>query len=142
MVWIYSWGCAILFLKESSDKNNLAKEMNGYVLSNRIDIEVQEGDEPKLNILPVIADFDKDIYSVVKTWIDNKGKILDMMQVRVYPNGSRMETGAILHNDGTLELTAPQMNKLYTANIYLNLQTINLLREGANKKYAGTVQLD
>lgn len=118
------------------------KELNGYVLSNRIDIEVQEGDEPKLNILSVIADFDKDIYSVVKTWIDNKGKISDMMQVRVYPNGSRMETGAILHNDGMLELTAPQMNKLYTANIYLNLQTINLLREGANKKYAGTVQLD
>lgn len=117
-------------------------EIGEYKLSNRIDIEVQEGDDPKLQILPVIQDFNADIYSVVKEWVDHKGKLSDLVQVRVYPNGSMRETGHILHEDGVLELTAPKMNKLYTVNVYLNLRTINLIREGQNKRYAGTIVKD
>lgn len=119
---------------------NWPKEINGYTLSNRLDIEVQEGDEPTLKLLPLILDFDKDIHSVIMEWITHKGDIADLMTVRVYPNGSMREVGAILHNDGVLELTAPKFNKLYTANIYLNLKTINLIREGKNKKYIGNIE--
>jgi len=117
-------------------------EIGEFKLTNRLDIEVQEGDEPKLQILPVIADFDKDIYSVIKEWVDHNGKLSDLVQIRVYPNGSMRETGAILHEDGILELTAPQMNKLYTVNMFVNLRTVNLIREGKNKRYAGTLEKD
>ena len=133
---------AVTFISPIYADMDWSTEINGYTLSNKIDLEVQEGDDPKINILPFIADFDKDIHAVIKEWIDQGGKIADMIHLRVYPNGSMIETGIILHDDGTLELLNPMMNKLYTANIYLNLQPINLIREGRERRYAGTLEID
>lgn len=115
-------------------------EIGEYKLTNRLDIMVQEGDEKTLQVLPLIADYDKDIYAAVQDWVDHKGKLADLVRIRVYPNGSYDETGTILHEDGVLELLAPQMNKLYTANIYVNLRTVNLYREGKNKKFIGDIE--
>lgn len=133
---------AVTFISPIFADMDWPKEINGYTLSNRIDLEVQEGDDPRVKVLPLIQDFDKDVYSVIQEWVDHNGKISDMIHIRVYPNGSMIETGSILHQDGTLELLNPTMNKLYTANIYLNLQPINLIREGREKRYAGTLEID
>lgn len=116
------------------------KELDGYVLSNRLDIEVQEGDEPKLNILSTLEDYDKDIYSYICEWVRREMDLSELLMVRVYQNGSRKEHGAIMHNDGTLEIVAPKFNKLYTVNMYVNLQKINAGRCGENQKFVGTIE--
>lgn len=116
------------------------KEIRGYVLTNTLDIEVQEGDDSKLPILDLIRDYDKDVYATIMSWVDHKMRLDELVMVRAYPNGSQKECGTILHDDGVLEFVAPEKNKLYTANIYVNLQHINAIRRGANMDFVGDIE--
>lgn len=116
------------------------KEINGYTLTNTLDIEVQEGDDNKLRILDLIKDYDASIHSEIIRWVDHKLPIKELVMVRAYPNGSQKECGTILHDDGVLAFVAPEMNKLYTANIYVNLHNINAIRRGENMKFVGTIE--
>lgn len=116
------------------------KELNGFILANRLDIELPEGDEPKLNIIFVLEDYDKDIHSYVKRWIARGMKLDEILMARVFMNGSIKEHGAILHDDGTLEIVAPVYNKLYTVNLYVNLQKINASRRGEAQEFIGTIE--
>lgn len=133
---------AVTFISPICADMDWPKELGDYRLTNRLDIEVQEGDDPKLNILPLINDFDHEIFSEIQEWVDHGCNIDDVLRVRVYPNGSMIETGSVLHNDGTLELLSPEMNKLYTANLYVNVKRVNKIREGRAVQKAGTVVLD
>jgi len=116
------------------------KEIGGYTLTNQLDIELQEGDDPKLQILYVISDYDKDIHSYIMEWVHRGMKLDELVRVKVYMNGKFKEHGAILHDDGTLEIVAPTFNKLYTANVYVNLQKVNAGRIGANQEFIGTIE--
>lgn len=116
------------------------KELNGYLLTNTLDIEVQEGDDNKLPILDLIRDYDASVYTEIIKWIEHELPIKELVMVRAYPNGSLKECGTILHEDGVLEFVAPEMNKLYTANIYVNMQKINAVRRGENAEYVGTIE--
>ena len=133
---------AVTFISPICADMDWPKELGDYRLTNRLDIEVQEGDDPKLNILPLINDFDHEIFSEIQEWVDHGYNIDDVLRVRVYPNGSMIETGTVLHENGTLELLSPEMNKLYTANLYVNFKRINKIREGRAVQKAGTVVLD
>lgn len=115
-------------------------EINGYTLSNRIDIMVQEGDDHSLDIKPVIKSFDENIYNRILECVTKGGKLSDLVIVRVYPNGSYQETSYTFDEQGILTLNDPKYDKLYTANIYLNLNTINLIRKGDYAEYVGTIE--
>lgn len=130
----------ISYVSEIFRDMDWAKEENGFILTNRVDISMENGEEPKVYILPAIEDYDKVIYETIKEFINRGGTINDIVQVRVYPNGSTVPTGSILHPDGTLELTQSIPNKIYTVNIYVNLRTLNTIQIGKNTEYAGTVE--
>ena len=133
---------AITFISPYHTDLPWPEELDGYSLSNRLDIELQKGDEPKLQLLPVLQDTDASIYSTIEEWIHHGGNISELVKVRVYPNGSMKDVGSVLHSDGTLVITAPEFNKLYTISVYVNLRTINVIREGKNKKFIGTIEQD
>lgn len=114
-------------------------EYGEYKLANRIDIMVQEGDDHSLDLKPVIKTFDENIYNRIMECVTRNGKLSDLMMVRVYPNGSYQETSYIVDEKGILTLNNPKYDKLYTANIYLNLSAINLIREGHAAEQIGTI---
>ncbi|MCM1234096.1 MAG: hypothetical protein NC489_28675 [Ruminococcus flavefaciens] len=116
------------------------KELGGYVLTNTLDIEVVDAADNKLQILGMIKDYDPDIHSTIMEWVAHKFDLKELVMVRAYPNGSQKECGAILHDDGVFELVAPEVNKLYAVNIYVNLQHINAIRRGENMKFIGDVE--
>lgn len=116
------------------------EEINGYKITNRIDIMLQSEDEPSLNLIPLLRDYNMDVYSFVQDFIGNKQKLADLMMVRVYPNGSCQPIASELSDDGTLTLHDPLHNKIYTANIYLNFQLMNLIKEEAAKTHIGTIE--
>lgn len=116
------------------------KEVDGYQLSNRIDVMIQETDDPSMNIIDTIASFDPDIYQEIKKFIAVDGPLGDLIKVKVFPNGSYEEALIQFDNDGTLTLLNPMYDKLYSINIYLNLQVINMIREGTYKKFIGTIE--
>lgn len=115
-------------------------EYGDYKLTNRVDIMLQEGDDNHLDLKPVIASDLPDIHSTIMEFIGREGKLSDLVMVRVYPNGSMHEAPFVVDNTGILTLNDPIPNKLYTVNIYVNLQTVNLIREGKNKQYLGTIE--
>lgn len=114
-------------------------EFGEYKLTNRIDIMVQEGDDHSLDIKPVIKNFDENLYNRIMECVARQGKLSDLVMVRVYPNGSYQETGYTFDDAGILTLVDPKYDKLYTANIYLNLAAINMIREGHAAKHIGTI---
>lgn len=115
-------------------------EINGYKITNRIDITLQDGDEPSVNIIPILRDYNMDVYSFIVNFIQNKQKLSDLIMVRVYPNGSYQSIASELSNDGILTLHNPKINKIYTANIYVNFGLINLIQEESKKEYIGTIE--
>ena len=117
-------------------------EYGDFKLVNRIDIELQEGDERTLNILEHILPMDADIHSLMNEYIARGGDINDMVMVRVYPNGSMKEIGVILHKNGILELTSAKTNKLYTINAFVNYRVIHLIEEGREMKFTGSIEHD
>lgn len=116
------------------------KELNGFTLTNKVDIQVQVDDDPTLQIIPFLEEYNQEVYDEVLNFIRHGGDISTLVKVRVYPNGSMADVGSVLHKDGTLELLAPTPNKLYTACIYVNLKDVNLIRDGKNKKYIGEIE--
>lgn len=115
-------------------------EIYGFVATNHIDVQVQEGEEPKLQIIPFIADYDKDICHTIEEYIHRGGNIDDLIKVRVYPNGSFVDVGCQLYKDGVVKILRPVPNKLYTICIYVNLKDVNLIREGKHKKFIGNIE--
>ena len=82
----------------------------------------------------------KDVFRVIMNWLQYRGDISDLIMVHIWPNGSFQETGSILHQNGVVEFTNPKMNKLYSLNIYLNINAINMIRDGEERKYIGTIE--
>jgi len=115
-------------------------EINGYTISNKIDLMYQAGDSTSVEILDVLEPDHPDIYRVLRECIEHDGKLSDLLMVRVYPNGSLKETSYVLDNKGILTLNNPKPDKLYTVCMYLNLRNINLIREGEAKKFIGTIE--
>ena len=117
-------------------------EFNGYTLTNRVDVVVQEGDKTFMNLLGVIETDtrDREIFETLKQCVDMDGKLSDLMAVKVYPNGSMIEANYTFDEKGVLTLIDPKYDKLYTVNIYLNMRNINLIRSGKDKKYIGTIE--
>lgn len=116
------------------------KEWQGYTMTNKIDIEVQVDDDPKIQILPLLEEYHQDVHDTIIEYLDRGGKISDLVHVRVFPNGSMQDIGSILHNDGFLEILNPQQNKLYTACIYVKLHDVNLIRDGKTKEFIGDIE--
>lgn len=115
-------------------------EINGYTLSNRVDVMLQAGDDNHMDIIPVLEHDNPDIFKVLFECVQNKGKLSNLMMVRVYPNGSYQEASYSFDDTGVMTLNNPIPDKLYTINVYLNLHNINLIREGENKEYIGTIE--
>lgn len=116
------------------------KEINGYTLTNRIDIMLKENDDPSLSIMNVIGEFDDVIHTVIGEHIERNEPISDLVMVKVYPNGSYQEIASELSQTGVLTLYKPEIEKLYTANIYINFRNVNMIRSGMAKKYIGTIE--
>lgn len=114
-------------------------EINGYTISNKIDLMYQAGDSTSVSIIEVLEPDHPDIFRVITDCIAHNGKLSDLLMVRVYPNGSMREANYVLDEKGVLTLNNPKPDKLYTVCMYLNLRNINLIREGENKKYIGTI---
>lgn len=115
-------------------------EVNGYTRTNKLDIIVNEGDDNRLNLLVAIRDYNPDIYDTIVEFIQHHRKLSDLVLTKVYSNGSMVEAASTLGDDGILTLDHPQVGKMYTVNVYVNLQTINLIRSGKNKEYIGTIE--
>ena len=115
-------------------------EVNGYTRTNKLDIIVNEDDDNRLNLLVAIRDYNPDIYDTIVEFIQHHRKLSDLVLTKVYPNGSMVEAASTLGDDGILTLDHPQVGKMYTVNVYVNLQTINLIRSGKNKEYIGTIE--
>jgi hypothetical protein len=116
------------------------KEFGDYKLTNRVDIMVQDGDDHSLDIKPVLRGYDMNIFNRVMECVSRGGKLSDLLMVRVYPNGSYEETSYTFDEQGILTLNNPKYDKIYTANLYVNLKTINLIREGSAIENIGTIE--
>lgn len=116
------------------------KEMNGYTLSNRIDVMINPGDDNHLDIKEVIANDDPDKFKVIREFITRGGDIRQLIMCRVYPNGSYLEASYELDEKGILTINNPETDKLYTINLYLNLERFNLIQSGKIKEYIGTIE--
>jgi len=116
-------------------------EINGYTAAVKFDVEFQQGDDNKIAILPeCYRTIDPDIRNVILECVQKKGKLSDLMLVRAYPNGSYMNAPAVFDDEGILTIGNPQVGKLYTIMVYINLGTINIIREGKNKQHIGTIE--
>ena len=116
-------------------------EYGDYKLTNRIDIMMQEGDDNHFDLKPVIARDDPEIHATIMEFYQRAaGDIGDLVMVRVYPNGSYREAGFTVSETGILTITDPKPDKLYTVNVYVNLHTVNLIREGKHKKFIGNIE--
>lgn len=116
------------------------KEINGFILSKRLDVMIQEGDSTSLDLRGVLENDNMEIFSIIKECLDKNGKLSDLVLIKVYPNGSLQEAKYTFDDNGTLNMIEPEMNKLYTINIYLNYRNINLIREGKHSQYIGTIK--
>lgn len=115
-------------------------EFGDFKLANKVDVEVQAGEDATLDILPLINDFHKDIFIEANRWIQAGNPIGEIIQIHAYPNGSYVETGSTLAQNGMVELTQVEPNRLYTICIYVNVRTLNLVQDGREKEYIGTIQ--
>lgn len=116
------------------------KEMNGFTLSNRIDVMINPGDDNHMDLKEVLANDRPEDFVVLKEFIDRGGDIRELMKVRVYPNGSYVECSYELDEKGILTINNPKTDKLYTINLYLCLERINLIKSGKVKEYIGTIE--
>lgn len=115
-------------------------EYGDYKLTNRVDIMLQEGDDPHLDLKPVIANDIPQIHDTIMEFIQKDEELSDIVMVKVYPNGSYQEAAYEFNKNGILTLINPEFNKLYTMNIYVDLCTLNMIREGKNKKFIGDIE--
>lgn len=113
-------------------------EVNGYTLSNRLDIMVKEDDDNVLDLLGVVKNYNPEIYDTIQEHIQREGKLSDLVLTKTYANGSIIEEAAELGNDGMLTLHPSKLG-MFTVNIYLNLKTINYIRAGKNRTNIGTI---
>ena len=114
-----------------------------YKLLTRVDAELQEGDDDcTLDITQLIKDADEGVYNVIQHWIMHDGNIGDLVQVHVWPDGEWQEIGCQLNQNGVVEILAPELNKIYVVSIYINLETINLMRQGEQRRHIGTIEID
>lgn len=115
-------------------------EYGDYKLTNRVDIMLQEGDDPHLDLKPVIANDIPQIHDTIMEFIQKDEELSDIVMVKVYPNGSYQEAAYEFNKNGILTLINPEFNKLYTMNIYIDLRTLNMIRECKNKKFIGDIE--
>lgn len=115
-------------------------EINGYKHINRVDIMLQEGDDSTLDIKPVVYDTLPNVDTVIKEMLQDDIDLHKLLMVKVYPNGSLTEAPFVFNNDGIIRMTNPEMDKLYTANIYLNFNYLNDYREKKNQTFIGTIE--
>ena len=131
---------AISFISPIYNDLDWPTEHGEFKLAKKFDVELQAGEDPTLSILPLLADFDKAIYEECVRWVGSGQPIREILQIHVYPNGSYREIGSELRSDGILELIQARENQLYTVLVYVNIKTLNLVREGRNIQYIGTIQ--
>ena len=118
-------------------------EYGDFKLISRIDMELQEGDEDcTFDAGPLIKDVDLGMYNTIQHWIEHSGDIRDLVQVHIWPDGSYDEVASKLHPNGIVELINPKLNQIYVASLYINVPTINLIREGETKRRIGTIEID
>ena len=115
-------------------------EYGEFKLANKLDVELQPGEDATLSILPLINDFHKDMFIEASKWVASGNPISEILQVHVHPNGSYTEIGTRLRQDGILELLQAEPNQLYTILVYVNVKTLNLVQDGRAKEYIGTIQ--
>ena len=117
-------------------------EFGDFKIANQVDVELQPGEEPTLSVLPLINDFHKDMFAEATRWVASGNPIGEIIQVHAYPNGSYVEIGTRLRQDGILELLQAKENELYHVRLYVNTKTLNLVEVGRNREYLGTIQKD
>ena len=115
-------------------------EVDGYRLTNKVDIMMQDGDPNTVNIVPMLREYSYELYDFVNIFIKSGQPIGDILKVRVYPNGSYTETGSELHQNGYLTLLNPKPNKIYTALLYVDFRKMNLIKNEHNKEHVGTIE--
>lgn len=115
-------------------------EINGYTLTNKLDLMVQPGEDPSLNVISQIAAYDESICRTIMEFIAHGGPLSDLVIVRVYPNGSMQEAQYTFDDQGKLTILNPVDNKLYTANIYVNHNSVNMIRDGKTTEFIGTIE--
>ena len=81
-----------------------------------------------------------DKFKVIREFITRGGDIRQLIMCRVYPNGSYLEASYELDEKGILAINNPETDKLYTINLYLNLERFNLIQSGKIKEYIGTIE--
>lgn len=115
-------------------------EVNGYTLTNRLDVMVKEDDDNVLDLLGAIRDYNEAFYEAIKECIAEEGKLSELVLTKTYANGSIIEEAAELGDDGMLTLHPSKLG-LFTVNIYLHFQRINYIRAGHNHKTIGSVDI-
>ena len=106
----------------------------------RFDLMFDEGDDNHINLLPTIRRESTDVYKLLVDCIDHNSKLSDLMIAKVYPNGSLEEAAFWVNNQGILTIDGPKLDKLYTVLIYVNRRNLNLITEGQNKEFIGTIE--
>lgn len=131
---------SVSFISPISNDLDWPTEFGDFKIANQVDVELQPGEDPTLSILPLINDFHKDMFIEATKWVANGNPISEIIQIHAYPNGSYSEIGTKLRQDGILELTQAVPNQLYTIRIFMNAKTLNLVTEGREREYIGTIQ--
>lgn len=115
-------------------------EIGEYHLAHRLDVMMSEGDENFMDLMPVMKHNNIDAYKLLIECVERGGKLSDLMMVKVYPNGSYKEASFWMDEKGILTINNPQYEKLYSVNIFLHYRNLNLINEGQNKEYIGTIE--
>lgn len=116
------------------------KMNDGYTLTNKVDIMIEETDNQSLNLLGVIEDTDKSLADTIHEMLTMEWPVDVIIKAPVYMNGEEKQAVTTLHQDGTIELVSPSYEKLYTLCLYLNMDVINDFRNEVTKKYIGDIE--
>lgn len=133
---------AITFISPIFNDPDYPKEINGWQMSNKVDLEMQEGDGNTIDIYQCIRSSNPYLTKEIHEYVSRGGHIKDLVMTKLHRNGELAETGSILHDDGTFEIPSPEVNHLYTLCIYLNTHDINLIRAGRGREWAGNIEID
>lgn len=131
---------SITFISPIHNDLDWPKEFGEFKIANQLDVEVQAGEEPTLSVLPLLNDFSKAVFIEASKWVAAGNPISEIIQIHAYPNGSYKEIGSRLRQDGMLELVGAVPNQLYHVRVYVNIKTLNLVQDGREKEYIGTIQ--
>lgn len=117
---------------------------DGRKLVNQLKVVIDDPNDNSLNVLDdIIATVDSDIYMLIRDHMKKGYSIKDLVHVEVHGQKrgcSITQMPCIFEDHGELTILEPDYRRIYMILTYLDMKKINIILEGENKEYIGTIE--